>query len=720
MKFKKVTAENFKSIGPKPIEINLDFEDVKLLLGKNGSGKSTIFDSIIWCLYGYSRTKADGIINKTTKADTKVEIEFSENGKNYVVTRYRRHNEHGNNVYIFENDKPITLKGASQNQELINSIIGVDFRALSSSIILSSETYKNFLRERGSTRLEIFESVFSLKEINIFSKKNKLKIKESKNIKEKLDRELYETNSDLKVINGILTNSLETLKAEEAAKKERVKKLKRLIEEAEDKLKDSKITKLKEQLIQVKNEEKKFKELTYKKELFESNLKEKIETLTSKNKDLKKSIEREKFLNSIDFDKEEKLIEETNKFLKEKDDLTMSLVETKKQLDSDSREAEDLDLYLSKLLNKEINLRAENDNLEEEICPVCQAPIGEELHNKLRKENSEEIAKTEKIIEEHKFKLKKINQEIEDNEEKVKELNTQLEEIVNKEVSEFTIEEINSLKIELKFIKENKTSIPVDLSTEIENIKEKINALDLELKKFSYKEGKEEELENKIYSLERCKALLDNSIKELNEINNTKPNKERESYIKSLIVKMKEKKKEVEEKEISISKENDRLIELLTLEEIFSNKENSFKKFFIENTIKLFNDKINMFLPFFFDDEITITFDKNLVENITFRKKETEFEELSSGQKTRCELSIVFSMYFLVRSLFGNGSNLLVLDEILDFNLDKDGVNAVMKIVENFSKDSAVFIVSHRDEYKDRFDKVIKIYADDLGFTKIL
>ena len=133
----------------------------------------------------------------------------------------------------------------------------------------------------------------------------------------------------------------------------------------------------------------------------------------------------------------------------------------------------------------------------------------------------------------------------------------------------------------------------------------------------------------------------------------------------------------------------------------------------------MFNDKINMYLPFFFTDDISITFDKNLQETIFFKGFETELNELSSGQKTRCELAIVFSLFMMVRALFGSGTNLLVFDEILDKNLDDDGVDSVVNVLENVSGDSAVFIVSHKEEYKEKFPDIIKVELDGNGFTKI-
>ena len=88
MKFKKITIENFKSIGSNPITVNLDFNNTTLLLGYNGAGKTSIFEAIVWCIYGVTKLKADNVVNKTVGENAKVELEFEENNKSYVITRY--------------------------------------------------------------------------------------------------------------------------------------------------------------------------------------------------------------------------------------------------------------------------------------------------------------------------------------------------------------------------------------------------------------------------------------------------------------------------------------------------------------------------------------------------------------------------------------------------------------------------------------------------------
>jgi predicted ATP-binding protein involved in virulence len=44
--FRKLTAQNFLSIGNNPIEIDLDKHDTTLIIGANGHGKSGAFEAL--------------------------------------------------------------------------------------------------------------------------------------------------------------------------------------------------------------------------------------------------------------------------------------------------------------------------------------------------------------------------------------------------------------------------------------------------------------------------------------------------------------------------------------------------------------------------------------------------------------------------------------------------------------------------------------------------
>jgi DNA repair exonuclease SbcCD ATPase subunit len=70
------------------------------------------------------------------------------------------------------------------------------------------------------------------------------------------------------------------------------------------------------------------------------------------------------------------------------------------------------------------------------------------------------------------------------------------------------------------------------------------------------------------------------------------------------------------------------------------------------------------------------------------------YESFSSGERRRVDLSIQLALNDMAASVFGAKSNVLVCDEI-DNGLDVDGLDALVRVLSDLSKDRSVFLVSH-------------------------
>jgi DNA repair exonuclease SbcCD ATPase subunit len=106
MKIKSLKLINFKSFVE---EQTFEFEDTNLISGKNGVGKSTIKDAIIFCLY--NRTVSGSLADSTRYISTGkqkclVEVVFENNGQEHTVRRERT-----------QKQTRITYRDASQSEE---------------------------------------------------------------------------------------------------------------------------------------------------------------------------------------------------------------------------------------------------------------------------------------------------------------------------------------------------------------------------------------------------------------------------------------------------------------------------------------------------------------------------------------------------------------------------------------------------------------------------
>lgn len=722
MIFKKITIENFKSIGPNPVTVNLDFHNTTLLTGQNGAGKTSISEAIVWCIYGVTKLKADNVVNKTVGENTKVELEFSENNKNYVITRYRKHKTHKNNVYVFEEGKNISLKNQADTQDLIQKIIGIDSRAFMSSIVLSSETYKQFLRETNSIRLQIFESVFSLRELNDFKKYTSQKIKN-------LETSLSDKNKELVSYNSYNEADTNTLKAYKANYQSQIEKLDAQIKlyemnlakceqelESDSKIDfDAEIKKAIEYQLRVSEFEKEKKDLEQQKAQLHS-YNEEVEYFDSRIKKYTEILEN----HSIEELKlEAKRNSEYEQLLEQQKKLDDEITERKHEFKTEQNSLATLNLRIQEKKKEREKIKRQLDEIETHVCPVCGNHLNDSKTQEVRDEYAYKFAELDLQVKELDSDKKKSQEKMDILEEQISDLGVKLASlgIVKPNLSPNEIrsiaeqmKEASSQLEPLKLKRQNKQKQIVELWSKID-----IYSLDTPPAYDGYSLDWLNENKGNALRLSSEIETLKSQIKLTNQMKETAFDK---VYVQKLMDSIKERKAiigKLNSESLVIRRE---IAQYRVLDDVFSNGENSFKKYFINKTIDMFNEKINTFLPFFFDDEIEIKFDKNLNDSIVFRGKETDFEELSSGEKTRAELCVIFSLYFMVQSLFGCGTNLLVVDELLDRGLDAKGIKASKNILDDISKESSVFVVTHRDDLKEMFTSILTVYKDGDGFTR--
>ena len=87
--FNKLRWKNFISTGNVFTEIKLDDEASTLVIGGNGSGKSTFLDAICFALFGkpFRNINKAQLINTINQKDAVVEVEFTTTGKSYKIIR---------------------------------------------------------------------------------------------------------------------------------------------------------------------------------------------------------------------------------------------------------------------------------------------------------------------------------------------------------------------------------------------------------------------------------------------------------------------------------------------------------------------------------------------------------------------------------------------------------------------------------------------------------
>jgi chromosome segregation ATPase len=75
------------------------------------------------------------------------------------------------------------------------------------------------------------------------------------------------------------------------------------------------------------------------------------------------------------------------------------------------------------------------------------------------------------------------------------------------------------------------------------------------------------------------------------------------------------------------------------------------------------------------------------------------------------DLAVLFAFRELARVKNSVHTNILVMDEVMDKSLDDLGVENFLNIIREFDK-SKVFIISHKPNLQDKFNRVLSIYKD--------
>ena len=87
--FHSIKWRNFLSTGNQFIQIYLDKHPSTLIVGENGSGKSSILDALCFCLFGkaFRNINKPQLINSINQKNCLVETEFTIGKRQYKITR---------------------------------------------------------------------------------------------------------------------------------------------------------------------------------------------------------------------------------------------------------------------------------------------------------------------------------------------------------------------------------------------------------------------------------------------------------------------------------------------------------------------------------------------------------------------------------------------------------------------------------------------------------
>ena len=179
IKFRSIDIKNFRSID----KAYVTFENQGIVIVKgineyeekatsNGSGKSSIFEAIVYALFEETSSGEKDVENRIIGDGFNIKLDFSIDDVEYTI--YRESKKGKASVIIYKNNEDISARNKSDTNKLIISLLNISKDIFLDSIFLSQNANTNLASLTPTARKERLEILTNTDEtINIFKEKIK-------------------------------------------------------------------------------------------------------------------------------------------------------------------------------------------------------------------------------------------------------------------------------------------------------------------------------------------------------------------------------------------------------------------------------------------------------------------------------------------------------------------------------------------------------------------
>ena len=169
IEFKTIKWKNLLSTGNNFTEVNLNGHERTLIVGENGSGKSTILDALCFSLFSkpFRKINKSQLVNTVNCGDCKVELEFRIGKIEWKVVRGIKPNV----FEIYKNGTLLDQSSATNDQQkwLEQNVLKMNYKSFTQIVVLGSSTFVPFMQLSAPGRRDVIEDIL---DIRIFSTMN--------------------------------------------------------------------------------------------------------------------------------------------------------------------------------------------------------------------------------------------------------------------------------------------------------------------------------------------------------------------------------------------------------------------------------------------------------------------------------------------------------------------------------------------------------------------
>lgn len=176
LKLLNMKVEGFCSIPN--LYVPFDQRQTVLIKAPNGSGKSTIFSALVWCLYGKTIKGVSDVqtwkeFRTSDYCGTMVSVHFQRKESVYQVIRCQKYDKNledgskGRDRFIVIKDaEPLDIKSKVQLQQKLVDILGLTQNLFTNSIMFG-QGINRIIQESNADKKKLFEEIFDLNYLNI-------------------------------------------------------------------------------------------------------------------------------------------------------------------------------------------------------------------------------------------------------------------------------------------------------------------------------------------------------------------------------------------------------------------------------------------------------------------------------------------------------------------------------------------------------------------------
>lgn len=745
--FKTVTTKNFMSFREMTFDFNSFCGQNVLIYGinddikgdstrSNGSGKSTIMNTLVFALYGdiLNSVKMGHIRNwnSSPKEDVHVSLELQSNGIDYMISRTLKGKKGEQELRVFnKNDgdwNEITLSTISETQRMIeNDIVLCGKDGFLRCVLLTADQNYNFFKLNKSAKNQFFESLFELTVYSdMYTRLHRRTLDES--------ALLTASSRTIDSLNENISN-LERQREEERKNKSDIKAARLDVENAKMELKkflssndvENVILSIDKSISDKRNESRRMVEEAISKYdsehgicsvdsngyiVFDDSDIEKAVSAAISEFDSKNNIVLDSKGNIVFEDSPEyTAFVEKGKELKGRIEKGESLVENleKEIFDNESigrKLNDDVDSCKRRIENMKMTLRT-HSNITDILCSDCLLKYKtsvniqdfDERIDALEKQISddvEHISAIDAILKEKRPTLNKFKSGIEVLNRSLLEMRQKAGEILaERKILQKEREScIRNAENEVRMANREKQTYRDSFvsSTRLRSEQEVRDFIDKQNNRKNTLLAQRDSLMKRVSDAEyRLKILTENADKNF------------DAPIRTLG-------ESLEKTKSDFAMQTKNLAHYKALEEIL--KPDNIRKSVVGDMLKELNFRICGYLSKM-GSNYTCKFDENF--DATFVSSagiETEYNNFSSGEKMRLGIACCLAFRDFMQVRLNLHPNILAIDEYIDSNLDPMAVNGIMDMIHYMvgTEKIAAFIISHRSEVmQDMFDSEILI-----------